>query len=250
MGEESLGEYLKKEREQKKISLRELAQRTRVREHLLRAIEEDRYDLLPSPIYVKGFLSAYAKHIGKDPHEILLRYERFLKKEPIVCSESRPEKRALGNRIQVWIVGGAIAISLGAFYLIYPYLSPPPVESPSVKPEVKKLLPIIPNTQTSGDSSAIEQKSFSLELKAIEETWIRIQVNGQPSKEALFKPGEGSSYQSMNRIELIIGNAGGLDMIFGGKKLEKFGKSGEVVTLIVSPQGVERKRMAIQEQNQ
>lgn len=250
MGEESLGEYLKKEREQKKISLRELAQKTRVREHLLRAIEEDRHDLLPSPIYVKGFLSAYAKHIGQAPHEILLRYERFLNKEPIICSELKTEKRVLENRILVWIVGGAIAISLGAFYFVYPYFSSPSMESPSVKPEVTKLLPIIPNTQISGDSPPIEKKSFSLELKAVEETWIRVQVNGQPPEETLFKPGEGNSYQSMNRIELVIGNAGGLDMIFGGKKLEKFGKSGEVVTLIFSPQGVERKRMAIQGQNQ
>lgn len=238
---EPLGEYLKGEREMKKISLRELAKNTRVREHLLKAIEEDRYDLLPSPIYVRGFLSAYAKYIGIDPHDVLLRYERFLKGEPIIRSEPRPERRALWNRTQIWTVAGVIAITLVVSYFLHPYLSRPPAEPTSVKPEAKETLPIIPNTQTSGVSSVTEERPFSLELKAVEETWVRIQVNGQPRKEALFKPGEGSSYQAVNRIELMIGNAGGLDMIFSGRKVEKFGKSGEVVTLIFSHQGVERK---------
>jgi hypothetical protein len=39
-----------------------------------------------------------------------------------------------------------------------------------------------------------------------------------------------------------MGNAGGLDIIFRGKSLERFGKSREVVTLIFTPEGVEVKR--------
>jgi hypothetical protein len=38
-----------------------------------------------------------------------------------------------------------------------------------------------------------------------------------------------------------VGNAGGLDLIFNERPLERFGKSGEVVTLIVTFQGVEKK---------
>jgi hypothetical protein len=39
-----------------------------------------------------------------------------------------------------------------------------------------------------------------------------------------------------------LGNAGGLDPVLNGKPLGKFGKSGEVLNLIVTPQGVEVKR--------
>jgi hypothetical protein len=41
----------------------------------------------------------------------------------------------------------------------------------------------------------------------------------------------------------LVGNAGGLDIIFKGKSLGRFGKSGEVVNLIFTPQGVETKRL-------
>jgi hypothetical protein len=58
-----------------------------------------------------------------------------------------------------------------------------------------------------------------------------------------LKPGETTSHQALKRIHLMVGNAGGLDIIFNGKPLERFGKSGEVVDLIFTPQGVEAKRL-------
>lgn len=243
---ETLGEFLRKERELKKISLREVSKNTKIREHLLKAIEEDRYDLLPSSIYLKGFLSAYAKSVGLDSHDVLLRYERSLQGEEIVPSDVKSERKVLKkpiwSRKQIWMVSAVITISLLFSYFLHPYLSGPPVESPPDKPEVHDPLPLIPTAQIPGVSSAVEGKPFLLEIKAIEETWVQIQVDGQSQTEALFKPGEKSSYQANDRIELLIGNAGGIDLVFNGRGMERFGKSGDVVTLVFTPQGVERKK--------
>ncbi len=237
---ESLGETLKREREFKKISLREVAKNTRVKEYLLRAIEEDRYDLLPSSTYVKGFLLAYAKYIGLDPDEVLLRYENLLKREnPPSSPEVQSKKKILWNTKQTWIVVGIIAVSLIVFYFLYS--AKRPVEPISVYPKVEETSSPSPAKIAETTSSA-ENKPFSLRLKAVEETWLRIQVNGQPEKEMTLKPGEAASYQALNRIHLLIGNAGGLDLIFNESRLERFGKLGEVVTLIFTHQGVEAKR--------
>jgi len=46
----------------------------------------------------------------------------------------------------------------------------------------------------------------------------------------------------LDRIELIVGNAGGVDLVFNEKPLEKLGKSGEVVARTFTPQGMEMKR--------
>jgi len=59
--------------------------------------------------------------------------------------------------------------------------------------------------------------------------------HNQSEKQMTFKPGEGISYQATDRIRILIGNAGGLDLIFNGKPLERFGKSGEVVTVTFTP---------------
>ena len=106
---ETLGKYLRRERELRKISLRELSKNTRVREHLLKAIEEDRHDLLPSPTFVKGFLNAYAKYIGLDANEIILRYQRGLTGTTENGPDATPEKEPGQDGKHRRAVGGCIA---------------------------------------------------------------------------------------------------------------------------------------------
>jgi cytoskeleton protein RodZ len=294
---ETLGKYLKNQRESKKISLREVAKNTRVREYLLRAIEEDQYHLLPPVTYVKGFLLAYAKYLKLDPNEVFLRYEKVLKGEPVTPTPTKPQKpkekisspeppkpkekissaeppkpeqeipppqpskpkqRVLWNTKQTCVVGGVIVASLIVFYLFFPYPSKPPMESVPEKTVLEKPIPEKPVVEekpplapspplTSSPPASIatsvsEKKSFSLQLKAVEETWVSLQVDDQPEKEMTFKAGEGISAQASNRIRIVVGNAGGLDLILNGKSLDKFGKSGEVLTLLFTSQGVEVKR--------
>ncbi len=279
---ETLGSYLKNQRESKKISIREVAKNTRVREHILRAIEEDQHDLLPPVTYVKGFLLAYAKYLRLDPNDVLLRYERTLKGEPVThpptqppkpkqkispTQPPKPKRKILWNTKQIWAVGGVIVASLIVFYFFSPYSSKPPVEpipekliggekpplvpSPSViapplapeeKPVAEVKQPLTSAPPVTATTSVPEKKPFSLQLKAVEETWASLQVDDQPEREMTFKPGEGISVQASNRIRMILGNAGGLDLILNGKPLGRFGKSGEVLTLTFTPQGVEVKR--------
>jgi transcriptional regulator with XRE-family HTH domain len=239
---EPLGKYLKRERELRNISLREVAKNTRVREHVLRAIEEDQYEFLPSATYVKGFLLAYAKYIGLDPHEVILRYESVLKGKPVTPPEVPSEKKILWDTKYLWLIVGIIVVSLIISYSLFLHPSKPPIEPIAVKPKAEETLPSSPSPQIAETTYGPEEKPFSLQLKAVEETWVRIQVNGQPEQEMTLKAGETTSHRALKRIHLIVGNAGGLDLIFKGRSLEKFGKSGEVITLIFTPQGVETKR--------
>jgi cytoskeletal protein RodZ len=268
---ETLGSYLKNQRESKKISIREVAKNTRVREHILKAIEEDQYHLLPPITYVKGFLFAYAKYLRLDPNEVLLRYERVLKGESVTpppteprkpkekippTQPQKPKQKILWNTKQTWVVGGVIVASLIVFYFFFPYSSKPPAEPVPEKPIIEEkhpiapsppvpvttpVPPLTPSPPVTATTSVPEKKPFSLQLKAVEETWVSLQVDDQPEKEMTFKPGEGISVQASNRIRMILGNAGGLDLVFNGKPLEKFGKAGEVLTLIFTSQGVEVK---------
>jgi cytoskeletal protein RodZ len=278
---ETLGKYLKQQRESKKISLREVAKSTKVRETLLKAIEEDQHHLLPPTTYVKGFLFSYAKYLRLNPNDVLLRYERTLKGEsitsppppppkpeqevppppppepemevlPLPPPETKqeiplprprtPKQKILWNTKQMGVVGGVILVSLIIFYFFYPYPTELPIAPVPEKPVIEEKPSPAPSPPATATTSVPEKKPFSLQLKAVEETWVSAQVDDQPGKEWTFKPGEGISLQASNRIRILVGNAGGLELILDGKPLDKFGKSGEVVTLIMTPQGVEVKR--------
>lgn len=60
----SIGNYLKSNREQKDISLQEIAQKTKININILRALEKNDFDKLPNKAYVKGFVKNYAKTLG------------------------------------------------------------------------------------------------------------------------------------------------------------------------------------------
>lgn len=242
---ETLGSYLKREREQRNISLREIARHTRVKEYLLKAIEEDQYALLPTPTYVKGFLISYARYLGLNPDHILLRYERNSKRENLFHPEAQPANKTLWEIKYLWALGGLVVIFFIAsyFFFLHPSQTPkePLPEKPIVQEATHPVPPALPATPLV-PKPEIKKEPLSLQLKAVEETWVSVQVNSQPEKQMTFKPGEGVSYQATDRIRILIGNAGGLNLIYNGKPLERFGKSGEVVTVTFSSQGVETKR--------
>jgi cytoskeletal protein RodZ len=71
---ESVGSFLKRQRETKLMSVAEVSRVTRIPVISLEAIESDHFDDLPGEVFVKGFLKSYAHAVGLIPAEVLARY--------------------------------------------------------------------------------------------------------------------------------------------------------------------------------
>jgi len=78
---DSLGSYLRHERERQQVSLPEIAAATKIQLKFLEALEHDAYDQLPAPPFVVGFLRAYAQYVALDPEMVLTAY-RSLHRAP------------------------------------------------------------------------------------------------------------------------------------------------------------------------
>jgi hypothetical protein len=61
-----IGNSLRETRTRRGIELVEAEQATKIRARYLRALEDEQFDQLPAPTYVKGFLKAYAEYLGLD----------------------------------------------------------------------------------------------------------------------------------------------------------------------------------------
>jgi cytoskeleton protein RodZ len=72
----SFGDRLREERERRGISLDEIAKATKVGPHLLEALERNDLASLPGGPFNKGFVRAYARHIGLDPEATVDEYAR------------------------------------------------------------------------------------------------------------------------------------------------------------------------------
>lgn len=68
---ESFGARLKREREQRKITLDDISVATKIGTRFLVALEEERFDQLPGGIFNKGFVRAYARHLGIDENQAI-----------------------------------------------------------------------------------------------------------------------------------------------------------------------------------
>jgi cytoskeletal protein RodZ len=124
---ESLGEYLKRERESQHLTLKEISESTKIREYLLGAIERNQYELLSSPFYVKAFLDAYIRYLGLDPNDIGLRYQQYPENvAPSKGTEVKPGITSTNRRGYLWLLFlSAIIFFLGG--LIY-YFSRNPID--------------------------------------------------------------------------------------------------------------------------
>jgi cytoskeletal protein RodZ len=70
----SFGDELRRERELREISLREVAEATKVNIRYLEAMERDDFEHLPGGVFNRGFVRAYAQYIGVDPEAMVNSY--------------------------------------------------------------------------------------------------------------------------------------------------------------------------------
>ncbi|QQR80212.1 MAG: helix-turn-helix domain-containing protein [Deltaproteobacteria bacterium] len=74
---ESLGQFLKREREFRGFSLDDVEGMTKINSLVLARIENDKYEELPTGTYLKGYLKLYAKAIGINLEDVLTRYQNL-----------------------------------------------------------------------------------------------------------------------------------------------------------------------------
>lgn len=72
--EVSFGAWLRRQREARGVSLREIADSTRISLRYLEALELDRFDALPAQVFARGFLREYARVVGLDADEVVNLY--------------------------------------------------------------------------------------------------------------------------------------------------------------------------------
>lgn len=70
------GEIFKKTRLEKKLTLEEIEEKTKIKKGYLSALEEGRYQDLPSATYIQGFIKNYSRILGLKPEPLLAIFRR------------------------------------------------------------------------------------------------------------------------------------------------------------------------------
>ena len=87
---ESIGTWLRRERELRNIDLVEVADRTRIPLQQLERLEDDRFAELPGEVFVKGYLRAYARAVGLTGEEVLGRFANSMRSRDVMPAPAMP----------------------------------------------------------------------------------------------------------------------------------------------------------------
>src|SRR5690606_6546490 len=120
---QSVGRFLREKREEKRMSVAEVARATRVPVSSVERIEGDQFDELPAEVFVRGFLKSYARAVGVDEDEVLALYtasRRSAWVTPLPLPSAEPVKRRQGVGMAVAFVLLLILFTLALSIVLKP----------------------------------------------------------------------------------------------------------------------------------
>ena len=224
----SFGENLRRERELRGITLREIAEATKISVRFLQALEQDRVDVLPGGLFPRAFVRQYARHLGLDPEKLAAEFqylqgESLPEKKPIVRERWTPPPGAL-----FLAALGIVAVVLVA-YRRTP-AEPAPLAGRAAVPGAPAVLPsdrVYP-APTPIPAAAAPPGGLVLTLTAQQNCWVEVRADGKTVFNRVLAEGETEKLEALGELVLSVGNAGGLVIRLNDRPGRPLGKSGEV----------------------
>jgi len=243
----SLGEELKRRREQRGITLRTISDETRINMRFLQAIESDNYRVLPGAVFNRRFVAAVAKQVGMDEEEAVRRYVEQEQTQADDDSSSNyqlppVDEMTVGQhpqkRSRIWIVPVVLlalaGIGFGAWKTSPGFRNqlaalvgkggdakpeegnPPAAPAPKPTPAPTTTQPAQP--QPTQQASVVDSTGLKVDIKVLQaECWFRTKVDNQPPSLFTLKAGEERSYQPKEKLELSIGESKNIEVKINGK---------------------------------
>ena len=260
---ETVGQFLKAGRIQSNKSLDEIARETKIRKGLLEAIEEDRHELLPPRIYLRGMIKLFAEEVGADVDAVLDKFEA-VSPDKAGVEKSRELKKPLQTSAPGTYI--PLLLIIGIAFLVYFFLTnkngvqdePSRVPAPPEKVVARASTSVSVTTTTTATEIAQLDKNiksstspaavppptiipapaspqpavaFTIRFEAQALTWIRIQADQEKHFDILLQANESYKHSAARTMNVRLGNAGGVTIYVNDKLLAKAGKPGEVVNL-------------------
>lgn len=261
-----VGAYLREIRESRGLTLEDAAAVTRIGKNYLRAIEEGKFDKLPSAAYVKGFLRIYAGYLGLSGDEVVTIFERSdaprtqVKTAELACSASEygAGKSKPGTRGRWLVPLGLLLLIIATTYLFRgnderPRTAPPPSPLPHSAVPVAEIQPrrsssVVTSPQPPVDaqqpaavatSPETPSRGITLKLKVNQDGPLTITIDNDISQRYDLKAGDLIEWKGERVFTLDLGNGGGVEAEFNGRMLKPFGENDKPVHIVLKADGTQ-----------
>ncbi len=234
-----VGDILRAERERRGLAIRDVEEATSIRALYIQSIEENKYDIIPGEVYLKGFIKTYANFLNLDGNAVVNQYRQEKTPPNVILDDVesnvvknkglKPQnnnKIEFGNIIKQKIVIGGLAFALVCgYWMLNLDSSEAPMEQP--KQEVKTVVAV--PKEVSVPVTAPQSKPIKISLKFEGACWTEVKVDNHNIYEGIPNPGEVLTWDANNDIIIKLGNAGVVDVTHNGNVIGKLGAVGDVI---------------------
>jgi transcriptional regulator with XRE-family HTH domain len=251
----SFGEELRREREIRGISLKEISDATKISKRFLDAIERNDHKTLPAPVFTRGFVREYARYLGLNHEEMVNRYnyaaagdERIekgphlehsnapLPQHPLELKGPPPKKGIPPSyaRIDRNIFFAVLIAALLGGVTWWAVKNKRLLDIDSARSETAAAAPIVPvrppQTSTEPATPPGSAGMLRLSVAVIGDSWVTLEADGKTVLNTEMAIGEERSFEARENFRFrTIGNAAGVILTLNDVRLPPLGEQGEVM---------------------
>jgi len=219
----SAGEQLRQARTERGLTLKQVSQATKIQPWVLEALEADRLQQSMSPIYVKSFLSSYARHLHLNTEPLVTQFfppaNPTAEPSPTVALPIQSERSWEVPWPVIRRMGTMVAGCAGLLLLVRSH----PLHWLSARGLQRQASVSVPLPQ---DKTAMETvlqleptEPLEIVLLAHQPTWISVKSDGKLITQRQLTAGSQETWTAHKRLELIIAKPSHVDVMLKGQPI-------------------------------
>lgn len=232
------------------LSLQQVSERTKIRPHILNAIENGDYSILPIP-YLLASVKTYAKALRLPEEDIqslvnFIKAQGGVKEEKVYNVPQKDEKINIKDKVHRIKLGKYefnistsniinyliyIALGLTVIVLVYVTFFMEDTETRKFSGELEKKADttVVENVNEDLTSFFAKKDSIILEARSIDTAWMKIVIDGKKAEQITFYPDMERRWSAKEFFILSIGNEGAIKFYKDGEELPSFGRKGTLI---------------------
>ena len=227
---------LRQVREEKSIRIEEIAANTRIRPVFIQALEEGRFEELPEPIYVQGFIRHYGDALGLDGAALAKTFaSTFSPPKPEEHQENLDKKPNIHIPLAVPYILLLAAAAFGLFYILNPRrtvdshgqsqlslsaskqkrvptsITSTPRHTISPKktvPTPVTSLPVVSSPTPTISPTTATSSTVEVAIELQDTSWLQVKVDGKTAFMGTLNKGERKTWTAKKELTIRSGNAG------------------------------------------
>jgi cytoskeleton protein RodZ len=261
---DGVGGKLRDARERRGVSLRQIANATKISVTALEALERNDISRLPGGIFTRAFVRSYALEVGLDADAMIQEFIAQFPNDSVTSGHPasphvedhqavESDRRMAGTLL--WLVLISVPIAGAVMYFGISgrrnaspaAAAPAPIDKPADPPPTPSVAPPAADAERPASPSAPEPAGQSpadahaavaataadrltVTLSVKRPCWVSATVDGQKAIDRLLQPGEQKTLEVRRELVLTAGDATAIALAFNGAVARPLGKAGEVVT--------------------